>query len=351
MLVAGGSDHVSMIQTVCGPIEPETLGVTLGHEHLLIDLRGLWNQPATDERRALAQTPVTVQSRATWVQNPYESRDNLLIDDEDAAAEELRAFGQAGGRSVIDMTVDGLDPKPEALRRISQRSAVQIVAGTGVYRAFAHPPWVAGMTVDELAARFVGAILVGINGTSVRAGLLGELGTSSPILPDEIKVLRAAARAHFKTGVSINVHPAIFHREGPRILDILQAEGVDLRRVALSHMDEQLDYDYHSSLAVRGAWLSFDTLGSEEVFGPDSKEPTDDQRLDALLRLLEAGWSAQILLSQDVCTKLQLIRFGGKGYSHVLKAIVPRLRAAGVEQATISKLLVDNPRRYLTGRP
>lgn len=339
-----------MIQTVCGPIEPDTLGVTLGHEHLLIDLRELWDEPATDERRALAQAPITLQSRATWAQNPYESRDNLLIDDEDAAVEELRAFAQAGGRSLIDMTVDGLDPKPEALRRISQRSGVQILMGTGVYRAFAHPPWVAGMTVDELAARFVGAIQVGINGTDVRAGLLGELGTSSPILPDEVKVLRAAARAHFKTGVSINVHPAIFHREGPRILDVLEAEGVDLRRVALSHMDEQLDHDYHRSLAGRGAWLSFDTLGSEETFGPNAKEPTDDQRVDALLRLLDAGWSGQILLSQDVCTKLQLLRFGGKGYSHVLTAIVPRLRAAGLGQATISELLVDNPRRFLTGR-
>ncbi|TMG33551.1 MAG: phosphotriesterase-related protein [Chloroflexi bacterium] len=339
-----------MIQTVCGPIEPDTLGVTLGHEHLLIDLRELWDEPATDERRALAQAPITLQSRATWAQNPYESRDNLLIDDEDAAVEELRAFAQAGGRSLIDMTVDGLDPKPEALRRISQRSGVQILMGTGVYRAFAHPPWVAGMTVDELAARFVGAIQVGINGTDVRAGLLGELGTSSPILPDEVKVLRAAARAHFKTGVSINVHPAIFHREGPRILDVLEAEGVDLRRVALSHMDEQLDHDYHRSLAGRGAWLSFDTLGSEETFGPNAKEPTDDQRVDALLRLLDAGWSGQILLSQDVCTKLQLLRFGGKGYSHVLTAIVPRLRAAGLGQAAISELLVDNPRRFLTGR-
>lgn len=339
-----------MIQTVCGPIEPDTLGVTLGHEHLLIDLRELWDEPATDERRALAQAPITLQSRATWAQNPYESRDNLLIDDEDAAVEELRAFAQAGGRSLIDMTVDGLDPKPEALRRISQRSGVQIVMGTGVYRAFAHPPWVAGMTVDELAARFVGAIQVGINGTDVRAGLLGELGTSSPILPDEVKVLRAAARAHFKTGVSINVHPAIFHREGPRILDVLEAEGVDLRRVALSHMDEQLDHDYHRSLAGRGAWLSFDTLGSEETFGPNAKEPTDDQRVDALLRLLDAGWSGQILLSQDVCTKLQLLRFGGKGYSHVLTAIVPRLRAAGLGQPAISELLVDNPRRFLTGR-
>ncbi|HYM48944.1 MAG TPA: hypothetical protein VET65_00080 [Candidatus Limnocylindrales bacterium] len=340
-----------MIQTVCGPIAPEALGVTLGHEHLLIDLRGLWEEPATEERRALAQAPITTPSRATWVGNPYESRDNLLIDDEAAAVDELRLFAAAGGRSVIDLTVEGLEPKPEALRRIAERSGVQIVAGAGVYRAFAHPPWVAGMAVEDLAARFIAAIRTGINGTDVRAGVLGELGTSSPILPDEVKVLRAAAHAHFETGVPINVHPAIFHREGPRILDILQAEGVDLRRVALSHMDEQLDYAYHCSLAVRGAWLSFDTLGSEEVYGPGSREPTDDQRMEALLRLLEAGWAGQILLSQDVCTKLQLVRFGGRGYAHVLTAIVPRLRAAGIGEATISELLVDNPRRFLSGGP
>lgn len=338
-----------MIQTVRGPIAPEALGVTLAHEHLLLDLRALWDEPETQERRRLAETPITATSRGDWVGNPYESRDNLLLDDEQAAVSELELYARAGGRSLIDLTVDGLDPKPQALRRISERTGVQIVAGTGVYRSVAHPPWVTSASVEELAARFVTAIEAGIAGTDVRAGVLGELGTSSPILPDEIKVLRAAARAHFRTGIPINVHPAIFHREGPRILDILQAEGVDLRRVALSHMDEQLDYDYHCSLAVRGAWLSFDTLGSEEVYGADEREPTDEERVAALLGLLEAGWAGQILLSQDVCTKLQLTRFGGNGYAHVLRTIVPRLRRAGVDQATIEELLVANPRRYLTG--
>jgi phosphotriesterase-related protein len=338
-----------VIQTVCGPIEPEQLGVTLGHEHVLIDLRGLWEQPPSAERRALAETRISPGPRPSWIGNPYEARDNLLIDDEDVAIEELRALAKAGGNSLIDMTVDGLDPKPEALRRISRRSGVNIVLGTGVYRAYAHPPGVAQSTIDDLAARFVKAIQVGIQGTDVRAGLLGELGTSSPIAPDEIKVLQAAARAHLTTGVSINVHVALFHREGPRVLDILQAEGVDLRRVALSHMDEAIDYEYHHSLASRGAWLSFDTLGSEEVYTTDKREPTDQERIGLLLRLLEAGFAGQILLSQDVCTKLQLIRFGGPGYAHVLTTIVPRLRAAGVPTTTITQLLVDNPRRYLTG--
>ena len=331
-----------------GPIDPSALGVTLGHEHLLIDLRCLYDEPDSAERRAATDAPITRESRQVWDSNPYMSRANLVVDEEDAAIEEMRDYVDAGGRSVIDMTVEGLDPRPLALQRIAQASGVQIVAGTGIYRFEAHPAWLREASVDQVAARFIRDIEVGIGETTVRAGLLGELGTSSPIKEDEVKVLRAGARAHLKTGVSINVHPAIWYREGPRILDILQAEGVDLRRVALSHMDELIDYDYHCSLAVRGAWLSFDTFGSEYHFG-DEREPTDQERIGALLRLLEAGWAGQLLLAQDVCTKLQLQRYGGNGYSHVLRRIVPALKAAGTNDSVIHEMLVDNPRRYLTG--
>jgi phosphotriesterase-related protein len=333
---------------VLGPIAPDGLGVTLGHEHLLIDLRCLYDEPDTPERRAATDASITRGSRPLWEGNPYMSRANLLVDEEDAAVEEMRDYVAAGGRSVVDLTVDGLDPKPLALQRIAGASGVQIVAGAGIYRAEAHPAWLHAASVDEVTERFVRAIEVGIGDTKIRAGLLGELGTSSPIKEDEVKVLRAGARAHLQTGVSINVHPAIWYREGPRILDILQAEGVDLRRVALSHMDELIDYDYHCSIAVRGAWLSFDTFGSEFHFG-DKWEPTDQERIGALLRLLGAGWAGQILLAQDVCTKLQLQRYGGNGYSHVLRRIVPALRKAGVSDEVIHELLVDNPRRYLTG--
>lgn len=315
---------------------------------MLIDLRCLYDEPDTEERRRATDAPITREGRALWDGNPYMSRTNLLVDEEDAAIEEMRDYLDAGGRSLIDLTVDGLDPKPLALQRIAQATGVQIVAGAGIYRAEGHPAWLHGASIDEVAARFVRAVEVGIGGTAVRAGVLGELGTSSPIKDDEVKVLRAGARAHLKTGVSINVHPSIWYREGPRILDILQAEGVDLRRVALSHMDELIDYEYHCSLAVRGAWLSFDTFGSESHFG-DRREPTDEERIGALLRLLEAGWAGQIMLAQDVCTKLQLQRYGGNGYSHVVRRIVPALRKAGVSEAVVHELLVDNPRRYLVG--
>jgi phosphotriesterase-related protein len=336
-----------VIQTVTGPVQDSALGVTLAHEHMLIDLRCLYEPSTVSDGPDLADSRIGSVPRDLLQEEPYRCKDNLVLDDESDARSELRDFHAAGGNTIIDLTVDGIGPDPAALRRLSEQSGVQIVAGTGVYRGLAHPAWVQTASMEDLARRFIESVRFGMGESGVRAGVLGELGTSSPVLPEEVKVLRAAARAHFVTGVPINVHCALWRREGPRVLDILQAEGVDLRRVAISHLDELLDYDYHCSLAVRGAWLSLDTFGSEFTFG-EEREPTDDERVGHLLRLLRAGWAGQILLSQDVCTKLQLRRFGGKGYLHILTGIVPKLRDSGVGEETIHELLVDNPRRYLT---
>jgi len=337
-----------VIQTVDGPIDPEQLGVTLAHEHLLIDLRCLFDDSGDALARSIADQPVDTVPRTELEYRPYRSRDNLVLDDEDTAAAELEAFREVGGQSLIDLTVDGLAPNPLALHRLSQRTGVHVIAGAGIYVAIAQPAWVAAATVAQLTERLIRAVRTGIGDTTIRAGVLGELGTSSPIHPDEIKVLRAAAQAHLETGVPINVHCALWAREGLRVLDILEAEGVDLRRVALSHMDELLDYDYHCALAARAAWLSFDTWGSTFDFGKH-REPSDAERLDHLCRMIDAGWPRQILLSHDACTKLNLRRYGGKGISHILTDVVPQLERAGVPSSTIRELLVDNPRRYLTG--
>jgi phosphotriesterase-related protein len=338
-----------VIQTVDGPIDPQQLGITLAHEHLTIDLRCLFDDAPDEFSRAIADRPVDTVPRDDLEHRPYRSRDNLVLDDEDTAAAELEAYREAGGRSLVDLTVDGLAPNPLALRRLSRRTGVHVIAGAGVYVAIAHPAWVADATVGQLAQRLVRAVRTGIGDTTIKAGVLGELGTSSPIHPDEIKVLRAAAQAHLETGAPINVHCALWAREGLRVLDVLEAEGLDLRRVALSHMDELLDYDYHCALASRGAWLSFDTWGSTFDFG-HHREPSDTERLDHLQRMLAAGFSRQILLSHDACTKLNLRRYGGKGLAHLLTDIVPRLERSGVPRATIDLLLVDNPRRYLSGQ-
>src|SRR4029077_9401126 len=220
--------------------------------------------------------------------------------------------------------------------------------GCGYYTQGTHPPEVAALPEAELIERLVHDIATGLDGTDVRPGIIGEIGTSSPIHPDEAKVLRVAAAAQVRTGLSINVQVAIFRREAFAALDILEAAGADLSRVVISHLDEQPDTAYHRAILERGACVEYDTFGSESYFdGDGSAEPSDRERVDCLIELLDSGFGDRLLVSQDVCTKVQLLKFGGLGYGHILRSIVPRLRRRGVDDATVRKLLVDNPARVL----
>src|SRR5258708_20016691 len=105
---------------------------------------------------------------------------------------------------------------------------------------------------------------------------MDELGTSSPIYPFEDRQLRAAARVQQLTGACINVPPLIWGHEHLHILDILEEEGADLTRVAISHCDELIEPEWHARIAERGAVLSFDTFGSETYFDRSfAQEPPD----------------------------------------------------------------------------
>jgi phosphotriesterase-related protein len=120
--------------------------------------------------------------------------------------------------------------------------------------------------------------------------------------------------------------------------------------VVLSHVDENLSPTYHQALAERGVFLEFDTFGSECCFAEDQlREPRDSERLAAFLQLAEQGYLNQLLISQDVCTKMQWHDNGGRGYAHILEAIVPKLRAAGLTARDLRQVLVTNPAWVLSG--
>ena len=334
--------------TVRGPIAAHDLGITLMHEHLFIDLSFLWDAPTWDWQKPLVDAELTLANRGLLQVDPYVSRRNLVLEDVDAAVAELVPFRELGGGCVVDLTTTGIKPQPARLREVSERSGVHIVAGCGYYTRRSHSPEVAAASEVELVAGMLDEIANGLAGTDVRPGIIGEIGTGSPIHPDEAKVLRAAAAAQKETGLAINVHVAIFKREALAALDILEAAGADLSRVVVSHLDEQPDTSYHRAVLERGAYVEYDTFGSESYFdGDGSAEPSDRERVDCLIELLDGGWGDRLLISQDVCTKVQLLRYGGLGYAHILRSIVPRLRRRGVDEATVKKLLVDNPARLL----
>ena len=132
------------------------------------------------------------------------------------------------------------------------------------------------------------------------------------------------------------------------LANILEDAGADLTRVTMSHCDQLVEPDWHARIAERGVMLCFDTFGAEFTYDSDgSREPTDTERIACLGRLLDAGRASQLLLSHDICSRLQLDRYGGPGYDHVPRTIVPRLRAEGVSVADVEQMLVANPRRLL----
>jgi len=336
------------VMTVRGPVPAPDLGITLMHEHVFIDLSFLWDAPASDWQKPLVDAEITLANRGLLQVDPYVSRRNLLLDEFDVAVEELAPFRQLGGSSVVDLTTTGIRPQPAKLREVSERTGLHVIAGCGYYTQRSHASEVATLSESELLERLLDEIANGLGGTDVRPGIIGEIGTSSPVHADEAKVLRVAAAAQAKTGLAINVHVAIFRREALVVLDILEAAGADLSRVVISHLDEQPDTAYHRAILERGAYVEYDTFGSESYFdGDGSAEPSDRERVDCLIELLDAGFGDQLLISQDVCTKVQLLKYGGFGYGHILRSILPRLRRRGVGDATVRKLLVENPARVL----
>ena len=338
------------VMTVCGPVRAAQLGLTLAHEHLLMDGTCLWRAPKDPSREWLVDAEVTPEMHSTLLFDPYHSRDNVMLDDPDDALSDLLTFRRAGGSTVVELSSRQLGPHPQGLRMLAERAGLNVVAGTGFYISASHPEWVGSADVQALTEAMLSDLQAGFGVSGVRAGVIGELGTSSPVHPDEIKVLMAAARAQRATGVGINVHLTLFAHEGEAVLDILESSGANLTRVALSHLDETLDYAYHDRLAERGVFLEFDTFGSECQFTEaGSEESSDDQRLEALTRLAEHGQIGQILLSQDVCTKMQRRRLGGRGYDHLLTDIVPRLRRRGFSEEDLATMLIANPARFLSG--
>jgi len=336
-----------MVETVCGPIAPEQLGPTSVHEHLLVDLACWFDEPADASGAELAALRVSPGNQAAVRANPFAVRDNLRLDDIDVAAQEVACFRDAGGRTVVDLTVDDIGRDRSRLRELSQRTGVAIVMGCGHYIARAHPPDLASRSVTTLAHEMVRDLDHGFDG--IRAGVIGEIGTSDPIDPCERVVLAAACRAQLETGRALFVHLDPWGRAGHEVLDICEASGVPLDRVALCHLDPTLpDLAYHRSLALRGAWVAYDIWGDEDAYGGRGM-PTDAQRAAAVRVALVEGWSDRLLLAQDVCLKTQLHAHGGRGYDHLLRGVPVLLREAGLADADIERLLVDHPRRLLAG--
>ncbi|MCU1414578.1 MAG: aryldialkylphosphatase [Microbacteriaceae bacterium] len=352
------------IRTVLGDIDASDLGVTMTHEHCLVDLRNWFIEPTEASRRADMDKPIEMSMLGEIRRRQMSTtRSNLILSDEEIAVQELGHYTGLGGGSIVDASCIGIGRDPVALQRISRKAGLNIVMGTGFYVDGAHPDFVKDASIDELAQVMIDDIEKGSGPFHVKAGVIGEVGISgikkgdgtrktSAITDDEEKSLRASARAAIKTGVAVSVHTDIRPPlAAPLAVEILEDEGLPVNRMIIGHLDQVHDFDYTMSVAERGAYVQYDAWGREyyrEEWGYGIVMGQDIWRADYVKRLIDEGFGDHILFAQDVCFKSDLRTYGGYGYGHILKSIVPMLEAKGVSPEAIQTILVDNPARALT---
>jgi len=337
-----------MVMTVRGPVSAQAIGITLPHEHILIDQSP--SVIADHHTAGSYESTLSPELIPLVKRDPRAVRDNLIMQDVTLATRELGYFFEQGGGTVIDMTNIGMGRNPEGLKEISHVTGLHIITSTGFYVEDMHPEFVREAGIEKLADLMIEELTEGINSTTIKAGMIGEIGTSTILTDQEEKVLRAAARAQRETDAPMNIHLATMKgREGPKVLNILEKEGVNLNRVVLSHMDFVCDdFSHLSKLARRGVFLEFDSFGANFIVeNQNFIPPNDEEKVKALKHLIDDGFKEQLLISQDVCFKIQLKAFGGPGYDHIVRHVLPFMDKEGIDNETIRTIMINNPQRLL----
>jgi phosphotriesterase-related protein len=350
--------------TVTGEVSKDELGITLPHEHFIIDLTTYVDEERfgqTAVQRDKLEEEVSIDN-LWWVghygrQTEWRSRDRWRLRDVDTAITEVERFRDRGGNTVVDVTPMSPDVgrDPRAVQQIAYSTGLNIIAGTGHYVEAAHPPEMEDLTASEIAEDIILDIEEGMDDTKIRAGIIGEIGATHEFLEreNEKKSFRAAAKAQEKTRAPITIHPPVMHQEGHDVLDVLEDAGANLDNVVLGHMDAAIRTDdaseYFDTLAQRGVYIEFDTFG-RMGYSADADQcfPLDEDRIIELRKLCDNGYEDQLLISTDICHKVHLTKYAGFGYDYILRDIVPRLRDRDFTEEEINKLLVDNPANAVT---
>jgi len=300
-----------VVQTLGGPIPASRLGWTYVHEHVLT------RPPAW---RA-AEDP------------------DFVLDDPERSLEELERFLHAGGRTLVDATARDYGRDVRTLLPIAAQTSVNIVCVTGWNRGD-YGQEALEASDDQLVAIMLADLREGMDGTAAKAGI-AKLGTSDGvILHVEERIARAVGRVQAETGCPVLTHTTRGTMASEQV-DLLESEGADLTKVALSHMDQRLDFALLQELCQRGVYVIFD--GVSKV-----KYATDAARVGMLERLVGAGCAEKLLVSGDMGRRSYLTSYGGSpGFEHILREFVPRLREAGFDEAMIDQIFVQSPARWL----
>ncbi|KAG3257552.1 N-acetyltaurine hydrolase [Ictidomys tridecemlineatus] len=340
------------VQTVLGLVEPSKLGRTLTHEHLTMTFDCSFCPPSPCHE-AISKEPIMMKN-LFWIQNnPYSHKENLQLNQEtEAIKEELLYFKAKGGGAVVENTTTGISRDVQTLKRLAEQTGVHIIAGAGFYVDATHSAETRAMSVEQLTDVLINEILHGADGTSIKCGVIGEIGCSWPLTESERKVLQATAHAQAQLGCPVTIHPGRNSSAPFQIIRVLQEAGADMSKTVMGHLDRSiLDKKELMEFAQLGCYLEYDLFGTEFLnyqFNPDIDMPDDNKRIRRVRFLVEEGYEDRILMAHDIHTKHRLMKYGGHGYSHILTNIVPKMLLRGITQHALDKILIENPKQWLT---
>lgn len=280
-------------------------GITYMHEHITIDLSGI--------KKDL----------------------DCRLDTFEETLEEFKELKKRGVSNVLDVTNIGMGRNIEYDLKVKNESGINIIPSTGYYKEPFLPKEVYKFSQDELKNVMVKEIIEGIEGTNIKAQVIGEIGTSKDVIaPIEGKLLAAGARAQEETGRPISTHTTL-GRLGLEQLDILKDNGADLNKVIIGHVDLSGDIDYILKLIDKGAYVAFDTIGKINYM-------SEENRLSMLKGICSRGLSNRVVMSMDITRKSHLKGRGGLGYSYLLDSFIPFIKDNGINEKDIENMLINN---------
>ncbi len=313
---------MTTINSVLGPVDSKDLGFTLMHEHVLSAFAGIYqNYP-----EFLGDNPM------------------------EKVAGELTQVKGAGVDTFIDATTLDLGRDMNLLTEAARRSGLNIIATTGWWLDI--PPFLAGLSADQLAEVFIREVEQGIAGTNIKAGLLKSASDMGGVKPEEEKVLRGVARAHLKTGVPIVVHSYPAGQVGRQQLAILKEEGVDPKRVKFDHSNDTSDVEYLIWLLEQGCYLGLDRY--------PGMAPSPQARTRTMKALIDAGYVDRLCPSHDRLLLRVLgpnreeeealrMKYNPHGFLYIKNVVFSELREMGVAEDVIDGLCVNGPRNFFEG--
>ncbi len=312
------------VHTVTGPVDPNALGFTQTHEHILCDARRTHRGPGP------------------------KGGGYMYLGDAERAVEELKRYRDRGGRAVVEVTTVAWGRDVRALKGISEASGVHVVATAGFYTWPFIPRDVDDLSVAQIANELVKELTEGAEGTDIRAGILKSAIHFDRIEGVEEKCLRAVARAAIATGAAITTHTSGQRKQetpggnvGRQHVRILIEEGVPLHRLVNGHIDELADINVLAELAAAGSYVQFDTIAKTHYL-------RDETRAQLIKALIDRGHLERVLLATDRIRPNELYAdHGGCGYTYVLDTFLDMLKDEGVSPSEIERICCVNPGEML----